>query len=195
VGVDNAAAAETAVHHLLELGHRRIAHIAGGRRNALTAERCAGYRRALRSFRLVPVAELVSYGDYSIESGARAASALLDLARPPTAIFAANDDMAIGAMNEAKARGLLVPSDISVVGFDDIPFAASYDPPLTTVHQPFFDMGTAAMDTLYELLRGQAPAPRIRLLPAELMIRQTTAEPTSVTDAQRRIAPIIHGVR
>jgi LacI family transcriptional regulator len=62
----------------------------------------------------VPVAELVSYGDYSIESGARAASALLDLARPPTAIFAANDDMAIGAMNEAKARGLLVPSDISV---------------------------------------------------------------------------------
>jgi DNA-binding LacI/PurR family transcriptional regulator len=141
------------------------------------------------------LAELVSYGDYSIESGARAASALLDLARPPTAIFAANDDMAIGAMNEAKARGLLVPSDISVVGFDDITFAASYDPPLTTVHQPFFDMGTAAMDTLYELLRGQAPAPRIRLLPTELMIRQTTAKPTSVTDAQRRIAPIIHGVR
>ena len=137
----------------------------------------------------------MSYGDYSIESGARAACALLDLGRPPTAIFAANDDMAIGAMNEAKARGLRVPEDISVVGFDDVPFAASYDPPLTTVHQPFFDMGTAAMDTLYELLRGQAPAPHIRLLPTELMIRQTTAKPAPVTDSRRRIAPIIHGVR
>jgi LacI family repressor for deo operon, udp, cdd, tsx, nupC, and nupG len=176
VGVDNAAAAETAVRHLLELGHRRIAHIAGGRRNAMTAERSSGYRQALRNFGLVPVADLVSYGDYSIESGTRAARALLDLSRPPTAIFAANDDMAIGAMNEAKARGMRVPEDISVVGFDDVPFAASCDPPLTTIRQPFFDMGTAAMDTLYGLLKDQPPKPHIRLLPTDLMIRQTTAK-------------------
>jgi LacI family repressor for deo operon, udp, cdd, tsx, nupC, and nupG len=105
VGVDNVGAAATAVRHLLELGHRRIAHIAGSRRNAMTTERCTGYRQALHQAGIPPKNEWISYGDFSIESGARAAHVLLALPQPPTAIFACNDDMAIGAMNEAKASG------------------------------------------------------------------------------------------
>jgi LacI family repressor for deo operon, udp, cdd, tsx, nupC, and nupG len=176
VGVDNVRAAEAAVRHLLELGHRRIGHIAGTPGNAMTADRLAGYRRALRRHDLDPEREYVAYGDFSLASGARAAARLLDLAQPPTAIFASNDDMAIGAMNEAKARGMRVPQDISVVGFDDVPFSASCDPPLTTVRQPFFEMGAYAMDTLGKLLQRGTPDRQL-LLPTELLIRRSTAPP------------------
>jgi LacI family repressor for deo operon, udp, cdd, tsx, nupC, and nupG len=179
VGVDNVGASAMAVRHLLEQGHRRIAHIAGSPGNTMTAERRAGYRRALRDANIVPMREWIAYGDFSVESGARAAHALLALPEPPTAIFAANDDMAIGAMNMAKSRGMRLPSDLSVVGFDDVPFAASYDPPLSTIRQPFFEMGAAAMDVLHKLLKGQAPGSERLLLPVQLTVRQSTSRLTS----------------
>jgi LacI family repressor for deo operon, udp, cdd, tsx, nupC, and nupG len=182
VGVDNVRASEIAVRHLLELGHRRIGHIGGTPRNAMTIDRFAGHRRALRRFGLATDAAYVSYGDFSIESGAHAARLLLELKQPPTAIFASNDDMAIGAMNEAKARGMRVPQDISVVGFDDVPFAASYDPPLTTIRQPFFEMGACAMDALSKLLEGETPDQRQLLLATELVIRRSTAALLGSTD-------------
>jgi LacI family repressor for deo operon, udp, cdd, tsx, nupC, and nupG len=179
VGVDNVRAARDAVSHLLQLGHRRIGYIGGTPRSLLTADREAGYRKALAIHGLDIAKDWVAYGDFTVESGEQSAQRLLDLDRPPTAIFACNDEMAIGAISAAKARSMRVPDDISIVGFDDIPFAASYDPPLTTVRQPFFEMGAAAMDMMIQLIAGQVPARRKVLLPTELVIRKSASVPSS----------------
>ena len=175
VSVDNVRAARDAVTHLLQLGHRRIGYIGGTPRNALTADREAGYRKALVAHGLEPLRDWLAYGDFSVESGAQSAERLLASDRPPTAIFACNDEMAIGAISAVKARGMRVPDDVSVVGFDDIPFAVSYDPPLTTVRQPFFEMGAAAMNMMTQLIAGQTLARKKVLLPTELVVRESAS--------------------
>ncbi|MFH1805085.1 MAG: LacI family DNA-binding transcriptional regulator [Pseudomonadota bacterium] len=177
--IDNERAAFLATRHLLDLGHRRIAHVAGPAQNILTTDRIAGYQQALRDAGITPDADLIYGGDYSIESGIAAGRALLSRTENrPTAFFCASDGMAIGVIVAAKEMGLRVPDDISVFGFDDIHLAANYDPPLTTVRQPRRRLGEQAIALLLERLDTSLPQPPARanpvIVPTELIIRNST---------------------
>src|SRR5690606_35308873 len=119
VQIDNVAAAEKATHHLIGLGHRRIAHIAGPLPEIMAARRLQGYRRAMAAAGLDIPAGYEQRGDYLLRTGQELCRALFALAEPPTAIYAANDEMAFGVINELRRMGRAVPGDVSVVGFDD----------------------------------------------------------------------------
>jgi len=174
VVLDNRAAASAMTEHLLALGHRRIAMIKGPARSPLTRDRVAGYRDALQDAGLPFAEELLSPGNFSLQSGYDAAGALLALPNPPTAIFCENDEMAIGAIQRIKQHGLRVPADISVAGFDDISFAAFTDPPLTTIAQPAEEFGRTAVRLLIDVLEGKlSKAPKV-ILPFDLVIRAST---------------------
>jgi LacI family repressor for deo operon, udp, cdd, tsx, nupC, and nupG len=121
----------------------------------------------------------VRHGDFSIESGVTAAEYLLSLKRPPTAVFCFNDEMAMGVIETARSRGLRVPQDLSVVGFDDIRFARYMDPPLTTIAQPMREIGEGTVRLLLEILRGNAITPISVTLPHKLVIRESTASPVN----------------
>jgi LacI family transcriptional regulator, repressor for deo operon, udp, cdd, tsx, nupC, and nupG len=175
VRVDNIIAAQSAVEHLLELGHRRIAHITGPLPEVLSRDRLKGYRRALERFGIEPVERLVARGDYTTASGFAAARALLRGRHPPSAIFAANDEMAMGAIKAARARGLAVPQQLSVVGFDDIAMASAWDPALTTVAQPCEEMGSRAMILLSGILGGDQRCDVQICLDTTLVVRESTA--------------------
>lgn len=171
----NEKGAYEAVEHLLELGHRRIGIITGEQDIASARERLRGYRRALEDAGLAPDDELVAEADFLVEGGARAADRLLDLADPPTAIFASSDTEAFGAMLTIQKRGLSIPGDISLVGFDDIPEASYVTPALTTVRQPMHEMGRLAAEALLEAMgEPDQEHPTIEL-PTELVIRASTA--------------------
>jgi LacI family repressor for deo operon, udp, cdd, tsx, nupC, and nupG len=185
VGIDNVQAARDAVEHLARQGHRRIAHVGGPPGNILTAERRQGYQDGLAAFGLAADDGQVVHGNFTIESGRRAAARLLAADPRPTAIFASNDEMAIGAILAAKAQGLRVPQDLSVVGFDDIEFADAYDPPLTTVRQPRHEMGRAAMSLLVDLLEGRGPTAGEVVLGHELTVRASSAWVPEERDARR----------
>lgn len=171
-----------AVRHLLDLGHRRIG-IVTGPFSELTAVssavgRLAGYRDALRDAGVAYDPDLVYEGDFLYESGRNGAQRLLTLAHPPTAIFACSDETAFGVMAGARLRGLDVPGDLSVIGFDDIPEAAYRNPALTTIRQPLREMGRLAARMLIEYLEGKEGEPLTRIeLPTNLVIRATTASP------------------
>ena len=157
--------------HLASLGHERIAYIGGDPDHAAVANRLLGYRDALEESGLPFTDAYVCQGDNSIGSGQRCAATLLDLDQRPTAIFAANDDMAAGVMREAAKRGLVIPDDLSVAGCDDISLAQQVYPALTTIRQPFAEMVQAATTALInkDLPRGQ-----LELVPGTLSIRGTT---------------------
>jgi LacI family transcriptional regulator, repressor for deo operon, udp, cdd, tsx, nupC, and nupG len=174
VRIDNAEAARMAMRHLFELGHERIAHIAGPLNRIISVDRLAGYREALTERGLPPEPALVADGDFTFNSGVEAASRLLALAHRPTAIFAANDESAIGAIQAIKSQGLSVPGDISVIGFDNILFAAATDPALTTIGQPRQEIGRRAMAIMLDLLDGKSPPLGDVILPVELVIRRST---------------------
>ncbi len=176
VGIDNVAAAYEAVSHLARLGHMRVAHICGSAHNILTKQRCAGYRKAVKALGLETWPEAIQPGDFTIAAGRLAMARLLE-AEPPTAVFAASDEVAIGAIQEAKERGFSVPRDLSVVGFDDIDFAQIFDPPLTTIFQPRREMGRKAMETLARLIREPGVACADTLLDFELVVRESAAPP------------------
>ena len=142
--VDEEGAAAEVVAHLASLGHTRIAHIKGHPAHGASGWRLAGYRAGLANAGLIYDASLVVDGEFSYDSGFATTNALLDLADPPTAIFAANDDMAAGAICAICERGLSVPKDVSVCGFDDTPIASQIYPALTTVRQPMREMGRLA---------------------------------------------------
>lgn len=164
VAIDNQAASRDATAHLRDLGHVAIAHIAGPPGNVLTAQRIAGWR-AIAGEGPAP-----AFGDFTMGSGETAMRALLAMTPRPTAVVCANDEMAIGAIKAARDAGLRVPEDLSVVGFDDISFAAFTYPPLTTIRQPRRDFGRAAVAAL---LDGVAP----RTLAHTLVVRASTARP------------------
>lgn len=174
VRVDHRGGALEAVRHLIGLGHRRIAHIAGTHRASSSADRIAGYREGLAEAGIAHSEELVCVGDFSMDSGVTAMEQLLALENPPTAVLAGNDEMAFGAMHAARMRGLTVPDDLSVVGFDDQKTAAFYNPPLTTVHIPRHELGRRAAHELLEGLAGRASTHET-VLPTQLIIRATTA--------------------
>ncbi|MBW3097555.1 LacI family DNA-binding transcriptional regulator [Pseudohoeflea coraliihabitans] len=175
--IDNERAAAEAVEHLISLGHRRIAHIAGPLPEEMSTRRLAGYRRAMQAAGLDMPAELVRTGDFSLKSGELQGQLLFEQSEPPTAIFAANDEMAFGAIQAMAARGLTVPEDVSVVGFDDLSLSKAFQPPLTTVSQPRIEIGRTAMLRLLDLIEQGETSQAVTVLGTELIIRGTTAPP------------------
>lgn len=175
VRVDHRAAAATATRHLLDLGHRRVAHISGPLTSPMAVHRVEGHRDAMgEGFDPALCVE----GAFTIQSGEEAMRTLLSRTPRPTAVFAANDEMAIGAVRAVKAAGLGVPEDISVIGFDDQRIAALYDPPLTTVHIPTAEIGYRAMLMLERVL-GDSLIDRDIVLPTRIEVRATTAPPAA----------------
>jgi len=173
--VHNHDGARAAVEHLIHLGHRRIGHLRGRTDLESAHQREEGYRRALHDAGIRFDPALVVDGGYRTADSTAGAHQLLDLADPPTGVFAANDQSAIEMMRVAAERGVRVPHDLSVVGFDDVPEAASHEPQLTTVRQPLHEMGAIAVRVLLAMLDGDAQED-VRL-PAELIVRASTATP------------------
>ena len=173
VAMNEPLAAEEMVAHLAGLGHRRIAHIVGHPAHGASNWRLDGYRRGLAEAGLPFAPELVVPGEFSFESGVRAAATLLALNEPPTAVFAANDDMAAGVIHAALERGLRIPQDLSVCGFDDTPMSRQIFPSLTTIHQPTDEMGRLATQALLALIRKREHAGICRVVHT-LQVRQST---------------------
>ena len=175
ISLDNRAAAKAMTEHLIGLGHRRIGLIKGPKSSPLTRDRVAGYQDALQHAGIACDPELICHGDFSLKAGYDGAAAMLKLPDRPTALFCENDEMAIGALKHLKQQGLRVPQDVSLVGFDDIPFAAYCDPPLTTIAQPAEMFGQKAVEMLIALIEKKPLAQRHVVLPFELTLRQSTA--------------------
>jgi LacI family transcriptional regulator len=177
VAAANASGADEATRHLLDLGHRRIAAITGPANLMASKERLRGYNAALAAAGVTPAAELVIESNFGVDGGCVAASSLLELAEPPTAIFAFNDQLAIGAMQTAFARNLRVPEDVSIVGFDDTAEAELFRPALTTVRQPLAEMGRMGVSLLTRLLENhQLEAVHVELA-TRLIVRGSTGSP------------------
>lgn len=171
VGVDDVRGAQVATRHLIEQGHRVIAHLQGPADHISSANRLEGYRCALRDAKIKFDASLVLPGNGRAEAGVHAID-LLEHSPRPTAIFCYNDMTAIGVMSALRRAGIRVPADMSIVGFDDIPFAAYVDPPLTTLHQPKDEMGRAAMMMLLALLHDK-PVDNL-IMEGKLIVREST---------------------
>jgi LacI family transcriptional regulator len=180
VSAGHTSGADQAMRHLLGLGHRRIAAITGPRDWVATEDRRRGYHAALAAAGIMPDPSLEPHADFEIGGGRDAARRLLDLPDPPTAIFAFNDNLAIGAIQAARARGLSVPGDLSVVGFDDVEHATIVTPTLTTVRQPLAEMGRTAVSLLVRLLERQAFETLHVELGTRLVVRESTAPPRSL---------------
>ncbi len=177
VSAANSAGADQAIRHLLELGHRRIAAITGPHGWLATAERTRGYLAALAAAGIAPDDDLVIESNFDVDGGRAATAILLDLPEPPTAIFAFNDQLAIGSMQTAFARGLRIPDDLSIVGFDDTAEAELVTPALTTLRQPLAEMGRMGVSLLDRLLDNrQLEALHVELA-TQLIIRGSTASP------------------
>ena len=182
IGATNWAGGLSAVEHLLALGHRRIGFIAGPPQLLCSRARLDGYRAGLGAAGIAVEDGLIRPGSFYHEAGFEGGTALLSLPEPPTAIFAASDQMAFGVYEALRRRGLRVPDDISVVGFDDLPEARWASPPLTTVRQPLAEMGLLAARTVLRLARGEEiESPRLELA-TELVVRDSTAKlPVTLT--------------
>lgn len=181
VGATNWTGALEATKHLISLGHEEIAFIGGSERLQCSQARMDGFRSAMHSRGLTVRPELVASGDFSHKSGEKAMTRLLDLPRPPTAVFAGNDQQALGAYQAIRDRGLTIPDDISVIGFDDLPVARWTGPPLTTTRQPVAEMAAYAMRMLLRYLdTGVFDTRRVELA-TELIVRDSTASPANAT--------------
>ncbi|HZN72304.1 MAG TPA: LacI family DNA-binding transcriptional regulator [Micromonosporaceae bacterium] len=179
VGATNWAGGRSAARHLIELGHRRIAMIGGPDQVLCCQARLDGYRSAMETAGLAVDANLVIRADLTLEHGYAAALDLLNRRERPTAIFASNDLQALGAYRAARSVGLRIPTDLSVVGFDDLPVTTLVDPPMTTIHQPLTEMAAAATQLALALGRGE-PTPQLGLeLATSLTVRESTAPPAS----------------
>jgi LacI family transcriptional regulator len=180
VSIDDVAAADHVVSHIIDTGHTRIGHISGTRGTVAAEDRITGYRRALQRAGLAPEGVVVD-GDFDEPSGARGAALLLDAG--VDAIFGANDATALGALRVVRERDLRVPQDIAIAGFDDLQFASRTDPPLTTVRQGIQTQGVYAARALFDLLAHPDGGPRRIVLPTELVIRRSTVGDASDPDA------------
>ena len=175
VDVNATAGAELAVHHLIELGHQRIGMITNAPLDYTSArQRRDGYIRALKNVKLPVDKELIQAGNYTPASGFHAMQALLEVTPRLTAVFVASDVVAMGALLAIKQAGLRIPNDIAVVGFDDIPFAEFYDPPLTTIRLPAFGLGWAGGERLIRIIQGEGLNDASLLLESKLITRQSS---------------------
>ena len=174
VTIQNCRGARQMVSHLISLGHRRIAIVKGAAGNYDAAERLRGYRIALREAGITPVRSLERDGDFTEAGGYAAARELLALSPRPTAIFAANDSMAIGALSALRESGVRVPQDMAVAGFDDIPLARFMDPPLSSVKVPISSLGACAVEILlHGIAHKNEHQPRRERVATELVIRRS----------------------
>ncbi|WP_442930806.1 LacI family DNA-binding transcriptional regulator [Micromonospora sp. NBC_00421] len=179
IGATNWAGSLRATQYLLGLGHGRIGFIAGPPQLMCSRARMDGYRAALDAAGLAVDDRLVRPGNFYHESGYTAGMHLLGLPEPPTAIFASSDQMALGVYEAVRKRGLRVPDDVSVVGFDDLPEVRWCSPPLTTIRQPLAEMGMLAARTVLRLARGETiESPRVELA-TDLVVRDSAAAPRS----------------
>jgi DNA-binding LacI/PurR family transcriptional regulator len=170
VAVDDQQGAELATRYLIQQGHRIIGHLQGPSDRISSENRLAGYRRALAKAKIKFDASLVVPGD-----GGEQVVQLLSRSPSPTAIFCYNDMTAIGALRALKHRGVCVPADVSLIGFDDIPFALYVDPPLTTIRQPMFEMGQRAMQMALTLMNDRASPVSNVIIQGQLMVRESSA--------------------
>ncbi len=174
VNIDNVMAARVATEYLLGLGHRRIAFISGPFDDPIAGiTRLTGYKQGLQAKGLPVLEELILEGDFTYKTGYRNMRKLLQLQPRPTAVFAASDEMAVGAMNAILDNGLKVPADIAVLGFDNIDLTTKVRPRLSTIAQPMYDMGAIAMQMLIKILTDAPLEKRIVKLPFELIIRES----------------------
>jgi LacI family transcriptional regulator len=186
VVADDRSGVRQAVEHLAALGHERIAHVAGPQWLSTGADRHEAFVAALRGVGLQPASELISFGEgFTEEQGALSLNALLEGGAEFTALVAGNDLMALGCYDALVERGLSCPDDVSIVGFNDMPFADKFNPPLTTVRIPHYEMGRRAAELLLGRIEGDGTAPGEDVtLPVELVQRASTAPVPS-----RRAAP------
>ncbi len=180
IRIDDREAALTMMRHIMALGHSRIGFITGNPNLSASARRLEGYSAALEEVGIAIDDALIAHGLYTYRSGLDAAEQLLELDDPPSAIFASNDDMAAATVAVAHRRGLDVPSDLTVCGFDDTTLSTAIWPELTTIHQPIADMSRAAVELLVSTIRRQKPndaAEKHRMLDFTLIRRQSDAAP------------------
>ncbi|KAF4407618.1 MULTISPECIES: LacI family DNA-binding transcriptional regulator [Streptomyces] len=177
VRADGRAAVTGLVAHLYALGHRRLAMISGPATTTTGHERVEAFRTALREHGLPLPAPYLGQGDFQADSGRRVTEGFLRLPEPPDAVFAADNLMALGAMDALHERGLRIPQDMALAAFDDIPWFVHTDPPVTAIAQPTGDLGRAAVRALAERLEGRRP-PSVTL-PARLVVRRSCGEPAA----------------
>ncbi len=177
VDVDNAEGTRLAVRHLVELGHRRIAHLTGEESQPSAGERREGFLRGMAEAGLPVPAEFLVTARYNLGAGYEPTLRLLQLPQPPTALVAGNDALALSALDAARDRGISVPEQLSIVGFDDTPAAALVTPPLTTIRQPMARIGAWATRLLGDRIDGVPVAQQAHRASPELVIRATTAPP------------------
>lgn len=183
--VDNAGAAYDATRHLIELGHTEIAIIAPRTDLSNGPDRIEGFRKAMQEAHLPIRDQYFQKGDYSLESGYRCGMTLLGLPEPPTAIFSCNNKMTLGLMQALSESGVACPQYVSVVSFDDFPWAAHFKPRLTAISQPSHEMGRAALEMLLGAIeashnKSDAEATEVKVLTGTLHVRESTAPPRSV---------------
>ena len=172
-----------ATRHLIELGHRRIACIAGPSSITPSAQRITGYRQALEQASLPYDEGLILRGDYHAQSGMEITHAILKMNPRPTAIFALNDLMALGALRAAAEDGYSVPKDLAIVGYDDLELAQFTNPPLTTIAQPKREIGAQAVNLLVDRISRKSISPSRLILAPELIVRRSTKELERFTDS------------
>jgi LacI family transcriptional regulator len=180
VGATNRQGGHDATHYLLELGHRHIGFITGDMQLGCAQERLQGYKDALQEYDIALYAQWVVEGDFLQPSGYAGAVTLLARSPRPTAIVASNDVMALGVMEAVRDHGLRIPEDISIIGFDDIPQAASVHPPLTTIRQPLEEMGRVAAQLLLEMIKNDDQPNQHIALPTQLIKRHSCQAPSTV---------------
>jgi DNA-binding LacI/PurR family transcriptional regulator len=174
---DNEQSGYLATKHLIDLGHRRIAHIGGLPGASTTDGRAAGYAKALREARIKLDPAWSTHGPHTREEGDRVTSELLNATKPPTAIFASTLRHALGALNAARAAGLRIPDDLALVAGDESDFAEYLEPPLTTVRQPTREMGRRGAELMLARLEGRRRRPKGIVLEPELIVRRSSGEP------------------
>lgn len=177
ISVDETRAAFDAVNHLIDLGHRRIAMIEGANDQHASRLRVSGYEKAMRAAGLTIEPDLILPGNFTFESGRLAAETLLKRSDRPTAVFAANDDMAAGCLATAYRYNIRIPDDLSIIGFDDSASARLVYPALSTIRQSTVEMATLAVKWLDQMRRGKQPQTMHRIIPHELIIRKSSAPP------------------
>ncbi|WP_330290854.1 LacI family DNA-binding transcriptional regulator [Streptomyces sp. NBC_00576] len=188
VRADGRQAVRDLVAHLHGLGHRRLAIIAGPAATTTGSERVEAFREALAEYGLPLPDAYIGQGDFQAESGRRVTDAFLGLAEPPEVVFAADNLMALGALDAVRARGMRVPQDIALAAFDDIPWFVHTDPPVTAIAQPTGELGRAAVRALVDMIEGRSP--QSVTLAAHLVVRRSCGEPAPASSEQPPEPPV-----
>jgi DNA-binding LacI/PurR family transcriptional regulator len=176
VSLDDEKVAYEATHHLITLGHTNIALVTGPMEEDCSQDRTEGYRRALQEAGITFDKTMVIEGDWSATSGQIALLSFVELGRVPTAVFAQNDRMAMGVLCAARDANIKVPTQLAVIGVDDMPLSSYFDPPLTTMRQDMPRIGQEATRMLLHIIQKKSPTVHDLKLPAQLVVRQSTSE-------------------